>query len=129
MAIHYLAFFGMSKEDLEKVDRSRCHLPSMRFLYDSELELLVVKIMVGKAHEWCGNAFAQDVLEKVRSCCGDHRVLRHMGSFRCESRGRLKEPDVALVPPGRDLEKDWPFVVFEVGVSQTLSALRNDAHF
>ena len=100
MATHYLAFFGMFKEDLEKVDRSHCHLPSMHFLYDSGLELLIVKIMVGKAHEWCGNAFAQDVLEKVCSRCGDHQVLRHMGSFRCESGGRLKEPDVTLVPPG-----------------------------
>ena len=58
MATHYLAFFGMSKEDFEKVDRSCNHLPLMRFLYDSKLELLIVKIMVGKAHEWCGNAFA-----------------------------------------------------------------------
>ena len=52
-----------------------------------------------------------------------------MGSFWCESGARLKELDVALVPPGRDLEKDWPSVVFEVGVLETLSALWNDAHF
>ena len=35
---------------------------------------------------------------------------------------------MALVPPGRDVKNDWPFVVFEVGVSEILSALRNDAH-
>ena len=53
-----------------------------------------------------------------------------MGAFRCTSAmGWKKELDVALVPKNRNHEMDWPSIVIEVGVSESLVALKNDVHF
>ncbi|KAG0630096.1 hypothetical protein M758_1G153600 [Ceratodon purpureus] len=129
MATEYLVFRKVTKDDLVKIDRSHCDL-RIRIFYDFSMELLIVKLMVGKAHEWVSTLFAEHLREKVRGRCGDFYTLCDMGAFRCTSAmGRAKEPDVALVPMNRQNEADWPSCVIEVGVSESLAALKNDAHF
>ena len=130
MGTTYVVFLNVTKDDLVKVERSRHNLPIIRIFYDSSMELLIVKLMVGKAHGWVGTLFAELLREKVRSRCGSMRALYNMGAFRCTSAmGREKEPDVALVSKSRKLELDWPSCVIEVGVPETIAALKNDAYF
>ena len=123
MGTEYIVFCGVTKEALSKIDKFR-GMP-YRLMYDSETECLIVKIMVGKAHDWVAWAFT-DILSK----CGDIRALRGMGTFRCKSdSGCQKESDVALVPRNRNHLEDWPSMVIGVGVSESLTALGQDAFF
>ena len=129
MGTEFLVFQKVTKADLVNIEGSRRNLP-IRIMYDSWMELLIVKLMAGKAHDWIGTLFAYLLLEKVRNRCGDMFALCHMGAFRCVSdSGREKEPDAALVPMNRRCEVDWPSCVIEVGVSERLAALQSDAHF
>ena len=129
MGTEFLVFQKVTKGDLMNIDRSRCNLP-IRIMYDSWMELLIVKLMAGKAHGWIGTLFADLPQEKVHNQCGDMFALCHMGAFRCVSDiGHEKESDVALVPMNQHRVADWPSCVFEVGVSERLSVLQSDAHF
>lgn len=128
MGTEYVVFCGVTKEGLTKIDRFR-GMP-FRLMYDSETESLIIKIMVGKAHDWVAGLFSDILRQKILSKCGDFRALSDMRTFRCRSEsGREKEPDVALVPRNRNRVEDWPSLVIEVGVAESLNALRRDAFF
>ena len=128
MSMDYVVFSKVTKEDLQRMDGCQRGFSS-RIFYDSSTELLIVKLMAGKAHEWYGNLFSDLLRRKVETRCGDFWALTDMGSFRCVGLTRQKEPDVALLPVGRHQTEDWPSMVIEVGVLEHLSALHSDAHF
>ena len=50
MDTSYLIFSKVTKGDLKNIDRARRDL-SIRILYDSSMELLIVKLLIEKAHE------------------------------------------------------------------------------
>jgi hypothetical protein len=81
MATKYLAFCNVCEDDLVAIDRSRRNLPTLRILYDSTMELLIVKLMVGKAHEWATNLFCDLLRQKVQVHCGDVRALCTLAFF------------------------------------------------
>ena len=61
---------------------------------------------------------------------GVGNTLWHVRSTRYGAPGgRSKEADEAFRPSTRVLGTDWPSVVIEVGVSESLSQLRTDAYF
>jgi hypothetical protein len=96
MATKYLTFCNVCEDDLVAIDKSRRNLPALRILYDSRMELLIVKLMVGKAHEWAGNLFCHVMLKKVERHCGDLLVLCPMGATQFSGATRHKEADMAL---------------------------------
>lgn len=65
MGAEYLVFCKVTKDDLVKIDRSRRDL-RIRIFHDFSMELLIVKLMIGKAHEWVSTLFAEHLGEKVR---------------------------------------------------------------
>jgi hypothetical protein len=129
MGTKYLAFCNVCEDVLVVIERSRRNLPALRILYDSTMELLIVKLIVGKAHFWATHLFCDLIREKVRRCCGDVRALCPMGATRFNGATSQKEADMALVPRNRNRCQDWPLIVIEVGVAESLSALKSDAHF
>jgi hypothetical protein len=85
--------------------------------------------MVGKAHFWATNLFCDLIREKVQRRCGDLRAICPMEATRFRGAMSQKEADMALVPRNRNRCQDWPLIVIEVGVAESLSALKSDAHF
>lgn len=50
----YVGFTGVSMSDIDGIDDIRSELPRMRIFYDMNQEILIVKFMVGTAHEISG---------------------------------------------------------------------------
>lgn len=58
------------------------------------------------------------------------RDLIPIGSTRYQGSQSSKEPDAGYKPlPARSLVSDWPTIVFEVGLSESLSQLRTDTEW
>jgi hypothetical protein len=93
------------------------------------MDLLIVKIMVGKRHEHAARLSSDMLWMKVLSSTGDFYALYDVGVTRSIGCLRGKEPSASFCPSTRNGENDWPSIVVEVGVSKLHSALINDAHF
>ena len=110
--------------------RSRCELPAFRLLYDAAEEVLIIKLMPGLHHNLASAVFVRMFDRKLASLGINMDSVTNVGPTRYGAPGaRSKEPDEALRPFTRVLATDWPSVAIEVGVSESLSQLRTDAHF
>ncbi|PWW77762.1 hypothetical protein C7212DRAFT_292732 [Tuber magnatum] len=123
----YAIFAPVTQDQLTNLERIRdaCH-KSLRFLYLNEAETLIVKIMPGLAHELATREFADTVKEKIR-VMGLRREVGDAGGTTYRTAQSAKEADSALKPDARSLEMDWPTVVYECGVSESLRRLRIDS--
>ena len=127
----YLAFGDVQQSSMRSIEhgRSRSELPAFRLLYDAAAEGLIIKLMPGLAHEAVVLTFSR-VFDRRLDNLGVLSTLKPVGATRYEAPGgRSKEADVAYRPSTRVLGTDWPSVVIEVGVSESLSQPRTDAHF
>ncbi len=127
----YLAFTSVSQESLDEIDRireeRRGRLPRMTILYDGREEILIVKLMVGAMHEVSACQFVRMIEAKLLHL-DVAASLVGTGSTRFgRGGGRSKEADVGYIPCFRRLEDDWPSLVIEVGVSESLAMSRRDA--
>ena len=103
--------------------------PNIRVYYDEELELLILKVMLGVHHESAGGLLVQMIVTLTITGI-DILTVRILGASRFGSpRGKHKEPDQALRPETRTVACDWPSLVIEVGVFESLNALHLDACF
>ncbi|KAG0619899.1 hypothetical protein M758_4G173700 [Ceratodon purpureus] len=128
----YLEFTLVRMSDLSCIDEIRGvgNFPKMTLLYDSGEKVLIVKFMVGVKHETWKGLLHDHFFIAVYSRVGHAYSLRPLGSARFRNSSRMKEADDAFAPTAtRDNEDHWPTVVFEVGVSETLTQLRLDARF
>ena len=125
----YVGFTSVSMSDIDGIDDVRSELPRMRIFYDMNQEILIVKFMVGTAHEICTNLLGMDFDRLVHLRTGLRRSILCVGSARFKGVRRMKESDICFKPTSREFEDEWPTVVFEVGVSETLCQLHNDARF
>ena len=127
----YIAFRDVQLSRLRLIEhrRSRAEIPAFRFLYDATEEVLIVKLMPGAHHETANSQFATMFTVKLVNMGVEH-TLWAVGATRLEAlTGRSKEPDGAWRPSTRVLATDWPSLVIEVGVFESLAQLRTDAHF
>jgi len=125
-ALQYLAVEDVSAPALEHIDYlRRClELPQMRIMHDEDEKLLIVKLMPGRPHEAAIDLFRELFIAQVPSTSG----IFGLGAARCgESIRRRKEADQAYIPQNRIANEDWPTVVVEIGVSESLSKLWEDA--
>ena len=127
----YLAFGDVQQSSMRPIEhgRSRSELPAFRLLYDAAAEGLIIKLMPGVVHEAAAATFSLMFHDRLVGL-GVGNTLRNVRSTRYEAPGgRSKEADEAYRPSTRVLGTDWPSIVIEVGVSESLSQLRTDAHF
>ena len=127
----YIAFRDVQQSRLRLIEhrRSRSEIPAFRLLYDAAEEALIIKLMPGAHHEVANWKFATMFILKLASL-GVSDTLVPFGPTRYEAlTGRSKEPDDAWRPSTRVLPTDWPSLVIEVGVSESLGQLRADADF
>ena len=127
----YLAFGDVKQSSMRPIERgrSRSELPAFRLLYDVTEEVLIIKLMSGPHHELAALTFSR-MFDRRLVSLEVGNTLMPFGATRFRAPGgRSKEADMALRPSTRVLETDWPSVVIEVGVSESLPQLRTDTHF
>jgi hypothetical protein len=103
---------------------------TVRLTYEDGLETLIVKLMPSLAHESTAWTFFSNVLAKIAALPG-HSVnsVVATGATRFNVPGQgSKEADAGIRPVTRGRDA-WPSVVFEVGYSETLAALRTEARW
>ncbi|PWW77935.1 hypothetical protein C7212DRAFT_276728 [Tuber magnatum] len=126
----YAVFSPVTQAELAKLKCSRddSH-KSLRFLYLNGAETLIVKIMPGPTHETATRELADKVKEKI-GVMGLRRAVRDMGGTTYLGAESQKEADSAIRPTAfRPLETNWPTVVFECGVSESLPRLITDSNW
>ena len=124
-----MGFTGVSMSDLDEIDGIRRKLPKMRFFYDMNQEILIVKFMEGVTHEVSRSLFGLEFDRVIASRTGLRRAITPVGSVRFKGLHRAKESDFCFKPTSWDLITNWPSVVIEVGVSESLTQLHKDARF
>ncbi|CUS15709.1 unnamed protein product [Tuber aestivum] len=126
----YAVFSPVTEAQLARLKSNRddSH-KSLRFLYLNDAETLIVKIMPGPTHETATRELALIVRLKI-GAMGLLRTVRDMGGTTYPGAASQKDADSAIRPTAfRPLETDWPTVVFECGVSESLQRLRTDSNW
>ena len=102
---------------------------ALRFTYENATESLIIKYMPGVAHEVTAIGFSSRIMDKIAQLPG-HSLSSIIGlgtaQFGIPGR-RSKQGDAAIKPATRIRITDWPSLVIEVGHSESLPHLRNDA--
>jgi hypothetical protein len=127
----YLVFRPVTEDDLEKIDNRR-HLIgwNFRITHCIDWEVLIIKVMAGAAHEGMFGTF-RILLEKRFVAMGlPEEDFWPVGATRLRGRSVSKEGDMAWKPAGlRPNLVDFPTLVIEAGVSESLRKLRADARW
>lgn len=120
---------GVSYDQFMVLDRESSRVAKgHRLSHYEDGDLLVVKIMPSGAHETAHLEFWAQCSYKLFSM-GCQKELKHKGATTYTSvdlRSR-KQADSSLKPVKRGGADDWPTIVFESGVSESLRRLRVDA--
>lgn len=97
--------------------------------YAAEEEALIVTLMPGLTHEVASTFFQEDLASK-RSAMGISKMaLTQCGMTTFHGPISSKEADLCYIPepPRTPKNGDWPTLVIEFGVSESLPRLRADA--
>jgi len=126
----YLVFTDVSTADLTEIDstleKMRIHT---RMTYYMDENLLIVKFPTAE-HEGAHLLLGDLVKDKVRSMGISSFGFRSLGGTRFRGRRSSKEADSAFKPYSlRPNKADWPTIVFEAGLSESLSRLRLDVNW
>ena len=124
----YLIFTHVSVDDLAKIDRARNSIgKGIRMTHYTDIDLLIVKLP-SAVHERAHGNLATDMIGKVVLMGIPPTELDFVGASRFRGRRSSKEGDSAYRPHSfRPNETDWPTIVIEAGVSESLRRLRFDA--
>jgi len=128
-AAQYAVYSPVTHEEFTKVaDMRNRDLKGLRFLYLTDERTLIVKFIVGESHEIAHRRFIEIVMRKA-IMMGLRMDFIDIGKTRFSGIGSQKEGDTAFKPTSRPLATDWPTLVFECGVSESLQRLRVDARW
>jgi len=120
----YLVVRGITEETLAKLD---CLGKHVRVGHNMDTGLLIMKLMPGVDHEETHLLFSHQFMDKLRPMGVSFADIIPVGAGRFYGRRSSKEGDSAFKPRSRRLIKDWPTIVFESGLSESLAKLRSDA--
>ena len=127
----YLVFQSVTEDDFAKIDEKRYTINrALRFTYCTDINTLIIKVPT-KEHERVTRAFSHDFVHRIEHMgLTELYDLCDMGGTTYTERSTKKEADSCWRPIAtRPNPLDWPTLVFEVGVSETLRKLRNDAQW
>jgi len=120
----YLVFSSVTQDDLTKIDDKRGK--HTRVTYYKDINLLIIKLMPSVKHEAAHGNFGQMKVIKT-NVMGMSDNLYSTGATRFEGSSSSKEADTSFKPRSRVNETDWPTIVIEAGLSESLASLRSDA--
>ena len=126
----YLVFRPVTEIDLAKIDSARHSIGKhTRMTYYTDINLLVIKLMPSGKHESAHLSFSDELRAKLFGMGISHRELRPMGGTRYPGHTSSKEGDSCYKPSSRKKEANWPTIVIESGLSESLQRLRYDARW
>lgn len=129
---HYFGFTHVQMEDVNDIDRVRQKkqgLPNMTIMYDNGAKILIMKLVAGVPCEVAGRLFSKYLEYTIERHGLDMFALVGLKSSRFGNQRRSKEANEAYKPWTRNLECDWPSIVIEIGLLESIHMLKNDAHF
>jgi hypothetical protein len=126
----YLVFARVSVDDLAKIDRALDSIGMhTRMTHYTDIDLLIVKLPSAE-HEAAPLNLTIGVVEKLVMMGMPANEFHAVGATRIRGRNSSKEADSAYRPYSfRPNKTDWPTIVFEAGLSESLSRLRSDARW
>jgi hypothetical protein len=124
----YVVFRSVGEQDFEQIDRERRKLigKNPRISYYPKSEVLIVKSMPLACHQTAQLSLGMDITYKIARMGTPRYDLLPLGGSRFGGGpGRpSKEADLAYRSQSRR-GADWPTIVFESGVSESLRRLRH----
>jgi hypothetical protein len=127
----YLVFNRVTQDTLDKIDNARENgriQKCTRMTHYSDTDLPIIKLMPSVAHERAHLDLAGEFLFKVAGMGLPKREIICAGAGRQEGTSSSKEGDSTFKPSSfREKDTDWPTIVFEAGLSESLGRLRTDA--
>ena len=126
----YAVFSHVTQDDFANIESfNNTHCKSLRFLYYEKEEILIVKIIAGPAHEVTCAEFQMMMAFKLEEM-GLRKELCDMRTTKYQGKGSGKQPDCAFRPLSfRPYKTDWPTLVVECGVLQSLPDLKRDSNW
>jgi hypothetical protein len=126
----YLVFTHVSIDDLAEIDCARNKIgKGTRMTYYTDVNLLIVKLPTAE-HELAHRNLAKKMCFMLTRMGISDDELDSVGATTYYVPGSAKEADSAYRPHFfRPSKIDWPTIVFESGVSESLSQLRLDAEW
>ena len=127
-AQQYLVFERVSVDDLTEIDRAFNNIGiHTRMAHYTDENLLIVKLPTAE-HEAAHLKLGMRVFEKLMLMGMSLDEFHPVGATRIRGRLSSKEADSAYRPYSFRLNKtDWPTIVFEAGLFESLHRLRSDA--
>jgi len=124
----YLIFRSVTKDHLAQIDDQRASIEKgIRLTHYIDTDLLIVKVPTAE-HEQAHLSLSDEVNHKLEGMGLPRRSMWGCGSTTYVGFTVSKEGDSTYKPQWCRAGKDsWPTLVFEAGVSETLSKLRSDA--
>lgn len=125
----FAVFCPVTRSQFSTLDRERHQIGRYtRIMYSEEERTMIVKLMPAAGHEVVYTTFVRRLTYSMASMGIPVGEIVEMGSTRFEGRSASKEADASMKPiPSRRLATDWPTLVFESGLSESLRHLRTDA--
>ena len=128
-AAQYAVFSPVTEEEFTKIEKFRTrHYKGLRFLYLTNERTLIVKFIVGIVHEIAHRGFIRIFMQKM-FLMGLGRDFIDIGRSMISCPAGGKEADTSIKPMSRCFATDWPTVVFECGLLESLERLRVDARW
>jgi hypothetical protein len=126
----YLVFQPVTVKERDEVDNRRYKIgKGIRLTHCADVETLIIKVPTA-AHEMVAAYFQIELGIRCNQMGVPRRDCTPLGSTTFRGTSTSKEADGAFKPATlRPHELDWPTLVLEVGVSESLPRLRNDARW
>jgi hypothetical protein len=127
----YLVFQPVTEDDLAKIEDQRHTIGrGIRLTHCTDIDTLIIKVPTPE-HEAVTRTFSYDFMDQIRQMgLTERRDFKDMGATTYRGTSTSKEADSCFRPLAfRPNRLDWPTLVFEVGVSESLRKLRNDARW
>ncbi|KAE8356763.1 hypothetical protein BDV28DRAFT_163777 [Aspergillus coremiiformis] len=124
----YLSFKHVSPADFKDIDTHRSQLGAVRFTYYPDINTLLIKVPT-RAHEVVHRNFDRKISSQFDAMNIDIDQFLSLGATRYVGpTASEKEADSSFTNPVfRPRDSDWPTLVIESGVSESMPRLRQDA--
>ena len=123
----YLAFRPVTDNDFAKIEEQRHTIGrGIRLTHCADIDTLIIKVSTPE-HERVSRVFTHDFMRRIEHMGLTDLDLSDLGATTFRGTSTSKEPDSCFRPGSRPHRLDWPTLVFEVGVSESLRKLKNDA--
>jgi len=126
----YLVFRPVTVKELEKIDNQRYEVgKGIRLTHCADIETLIIKVPTAE-HEAVSRNFGDEFVARAIGMGIPREERYRIGSTRFKGTSTSKEADESFKPRTlRPHKLDWPTLVLEAGISESLLRLRNDARW